>query len=389
MENTRTGVQSEILRWARDESGKNVMWLNGAAGSGKSTVAQTIADLLQGHGLGCYAFYDRGKSSPNIVIRGAALQLVRSNNAVALRMYNAVGSVDILSASVKLQFELLFMKALTEAADQVEGPIIIILDALDECGSVQDRRDLMEVLSGLTKLPKKFRFLITSRPEPDIEDMLGSNPGVVSFELGPDAGDVQAYLDYEMPKAFKKDELEHIQKSWPWAENMKVLGKAANGLFIWASTAVKYISEGNFKFRLLRTLVTNASAGQISLHSLYATTLKEALTWDDETKSVFTRVMALILFGKVRLSNDVIDGILGLEPDEGSDYILSRIQSLVAYKRGEPIHLYHTSLYDYLTTPDGSADPWLIDVSSAKQMVTKRSFVVMRSLLHFNMGKLA
>jgi len=37
-------ILEEIIRWAYDCSSVNVGWLRGPAGSGKSTVAQTIAD---------------------------------------------------------------------------------------------------------------------------------------------------------------------------------------------------------------------------------------------------------------------------------------------------------------------------------------------------------
>jgi len=67
---TRIDILEEIIRWAYDCSSVNVGWLRGPGGSGKSTVAQTIADhfrLLKQ--LGAYTFYTRAKSNPGLVIR--------------------------------------------------------------------------------------------------------------------------------------------------------------------------------------------------------------------------------------------------------------------------------------------------------------------------------
>ena len=46
------------------------------------------------------------------------------------------------------------------------GPIIIILDALDECGTPETRNELLDLLS--SGLLGMFRLSIASRDEPDI-----------------------------------------------------------------------------------------------------------------------------------------------------------------------------------------------------------------------------
>ena len=165
LENTRVSVRDEILEWAHAKSDDNMFWVWGAAGSGKSTVAQTIADHLRKNGsvvhsnwisdqlidiwemargalslpqqshtaaLGCYQFYIKGKSNPKMVPRAVALKVSRSNPVVARCMLDAVEGADIASASVKTQFEILFCKALAKAVGRIRGSIVIILDALDD-----------------------------------------------------------------------------------------------------------------------------------------------------------------------------------------------------------------------------------------------------------------
>jgi pantothenate kinase-related protein Tda10 len=42
--NTRTALLHNIAKWAQDKDGKPIFWLSGIAGTGKSTIARTIAE---------------------------------------------------------------------------------------------------------------------------------------------------------------------------------------------------------------------------------------------------------------------------------------------------------------------------------------------------------
>ena len=48
---TRETVLSEIELWAEDFNGSPVFWLNGLAGTGKSTIAQTVSERIFANGL--------------------------------------------------------------------------------------------------------------------------------------------------------------------------------------------------------------------------------------------------------------------------------------------------------------------------------------------------
>jgi hypothetical protein len=70
------------------------------------------------------------------------------------------------TAPIQTQFRSLLLKPLSAARDHLLGPIIVILDALDECGDAESRESLVSLLlDEVPKLPPLFRFFITSRPE--------------------------------------------------------------------------------------------------------------------------------------------------------------------------------------------------------------------------------
>jgi chloramphenicol 3-O-phosphotransferase len=70
---TRTELFSHITDWAKSD-GKFIFWLNGMAGTGKSTIARTVAQGFKGQGLlGASCFFKRGEAD-----RGTATYLVTS-----------------------------------------------------------------------------------------------------------------------------------------------------------------------------------------------------------------------------------------------------------------------------------------------------------------------
>ena len=153
----------------------NITWLHGPAGSGKSAILNTLDQCFSRlRRRGAFLFWDRNdavNSEPHRVIRTLAYQLACFNPTFADTLASLVSAEpDIMRSSLDEEFRRLVQEPLTSLAKRHDlGPIIIILDALDECGTVETRRGLLDVLSiRLAKLPKTFRLLIASRDEPEI-----------------------------------------------------------------------------------------------------------------------------------------------------------------------------------------------------------------------------
>ena len=73
--------------------------------------------------------------------------------------------------AVKEQFDNFIVKP--AAALTTVGPIVIVIDALDESDSYIERKPLLDIFIGrAAELPKNFRILITTRLEPDVSKAL-------------------------------------------------------------------------------------------------------------------------------------------------------------------------------------------------------------------------
>lgn len=189
---TRTHIIDEIVEWAsrpaRDDVPR-VFLLSGVAGSGKSSIAHEVARLFDGQRwLGssyCFDRADQVNRNARNLFSTIALDIADLDPQWKQSLCNFVkGSRSIRTSSVpRDQFENFILgpaKALT-----VVGPIVIVIDALDESGSKESRRLILNVLAThAAKLPSNFRVLVTAREEQDIFELLKDKQHVFCKHMG-------------------------------------------------------------------------------------------------------------------------------------------------------------------------------------------------------------
>jgi hypothetical protein len=143
----------------------------------------------------------------------------------------------VADAAPCVQFAKLVEGPLKATAEQLALPIIVVMDALDECTTPADI--LSSIRAELRALPPLFKILITSRPIPGIRSELDAIGDLVrQIGLNHDANvdrDIDAFLRDQMSRVARDYELEN----WPGEGRLQALVEKAAGLFIWASTAVK------------------------------------------------------------------------------------------------------------------------------------------------------
>ena len=206
LENTREQTLQDIYEWISGTGYPNILLLTGGAGTGKSTIATTVAETRRrsSHPV-CHLFFLRGKSDPSTVIRTISYNLAVSIPSIAVFIEAEVKrSGELSSATLKSQFAILLRRPLSSIPSEISYPILIVLDAINECGTPQSRHYLMDTIrNGIPSLHPAFRFLITGRPEEDILSLsLTSSPYVQSLRLDPQSDEsmlnVSVYIEYEI-----------------------------------------------------------------------------------------------------------------------------------------------------------------------------------------------
>jgi hypothetical protein len=133
--NTRTKVIKNILSWVDSPGNTNILLLTGVAGSVKSTIAHTVAQLCHTKKqLVTSFFFDRETSDrnhPRHLISTIATDLCRRDARIASRISSAIEDDESLAgAPIARQFKELILQP--SEGLPIHQPLVILLDALDE-----------------------------------------------------------------------------------------------------------------------------------------------------------------------------------------------------------------------------------------------------------------
>lgn len=378
----------------------SIFWLRGVAGSGKSTLSTSIATELRRLGrLGAFLFFERDvteRNDPSLVIRTLAYRVGLLHPRVGSAIASAIQKhPDISQLPLQSQFQYLIVEPLSvDGILDPDAPFVFILDALDECGNADRRDSLLELLAEHSHILPVL-FLITSRPDHDICGFLEGRHHVMIHELDisnqDTADDITAYLTDALARIRRKTRSLRTQTDWPGIEIIQKLAERASGLFIWASTACKFIDAYSPESRLkiiLRGPGANASGEQNPLDSLYRTALMAMGSWDNpEFIADFRDVMGLVLGAKSPLSENAIVALLGT-PTSGSWVdIISRLGCVL--QQQPTVRLLHPSFADFLSTRSRCAqDNWFFEETKLPHFIASKCLRRLNATLRYNMCNL-
>lgn len=374
----------------------NAIWLRGLAGSGKSTILNTIAQHFSKlRRCGAFLFWDRNdavKSDPRRVIRTLAHQLTQCNPAFEEELVSRIKAFPrIISSSLNEQFQCLLQEPLTTlAASHDSGPIIIILDALDECGTPETRKRLLDVFSAnIAMLPNMFRLLIASRDELDIRVAL-SCPGVIVRDIRIDdestSSDISHFFQRRLCSDAPAFKARGLPPGWPGDHVRQRLVVLAGGLFIWASTTIHFIESGFPENRLKKILDSSArSQSHHRLDDLYRVALTHPFdSYHTDELGVVHSILGALAVVREQLTDEQLSRLLDLELSTVQE-VLSRLQPLLQGGHGKPIQVLHTSFTDFLCDPERCQDEqWHIDAPAHHSNLVVGCLRIIQRDLRFN-----
>lgn len=404
---TRHDIINSITTWAynQSENPSNVLWLHGVAGSGKSAIANSLETLFREQGRrGAFICFDRelaaeANNDPFRVIKTLAFQLSQFD----ARIHNEVAkAVEKNPPNMQLdaQYHVYLRQPLMSSVGLVdEGPIVILIDGLDECGSDElpsrsrySRKPLLDILVQMAtpgQLPPCVRIIITSRITRDIELALLRLSTLLPRELvvsRDDDSDLAVFMRYRLSQIAHSYNLE----DWPGEERLKRLVERAEGLFIWAQTACDTIEFAEYPFSepddVLESLLGGESAEQGDTHpldDLYDKALHSSLDryWLKDYPKAYNAVLGVILAAKEPISVTVIDQFLeGPKGPRRASKVLSPLRNLLRYSNDhEPVHLLHLSFRDFISNPDRCDKRWFVDVIEHNRRLASRCMDVLRA----------
>jgi uridine kinase len=351
-EGTRTEVIRNITLWARSgDSGHPVCWLEGPAGSGKSTIAHTIAEQYDDKSLLAFSFFfSRGKADRNDTakfIPTFVYQLAQSLPAAEAYIRHALTN-ESSTADLRLRDQIRELIVNPILQIQPIPSMIIVVDGLDECSDDGSLQELIRLLVDATdRIP--FRLLFTSRPETHIQQIFEATStrrktyhlSLRDFNADED---VREYLRRHLSGIREQNNslMRDVPRPWPSPRELDVLVHQSEGLFIYVSTLVKFVADkkGLPQERLQAVMMLHRG-----VDPLYEQVLSVARESD-----YFTQVVGTIIYLRYPVALKELGQLLQLSSSciqQG----LRGCQSVFVIPDNdqELVRPYHASLRDFLT----------------------------------------
>ncbi|KAI9330815.1 hypothetical protein BDR26DRAFT_690469 [Obelidium mucronatum] len=397
---TRLWAVEMVNEWLQNEE-ERVLWLNGGAGLGKSFIAWLVSQNLPAtYQLGS-AFYcrhnDAQKNNAESLVATLAhdLSVVLPELQAHLEIVRladekrvADGNVSILSNPRKA-FKSLLLDGFKSIQNPPQRNILIIIDALDECGKQGDatRAALLDwITKDAAQFPAYIKLFVTARPEIDIFEALQSLKSsclVPSDDLN--QADIRTFVVDRFTCDFNPQDKQDVESV---SESAKKLAEKADGVFIYASLACEELkqriftlaeaNEGQINLSVLPEFVEEYQGG---IDQVYTKALVRAFEQADATSiTMFQKVMGVIVAAREPLAQDTIASLLDIKTFAVGSLIM-QIRPILKIDEMGLISVLHKSLTDILTSPTRCEDPrFLINLGQVHSDITVRSFDLIQEL---------
>ena len=305
-----------------------------------------------------------------------ATSLARQISRVDSKYHRALGRAleanpDIVKDGLKVQVQKLIIEPLQiSLAPTTPSPLmVLVFDALDECGSTADLNTMLDLLAALDSLPRSYRIFFSSRPQRAILQRFPFH----SMGLGED-------LDDKAHEAATQDDVLHFVKerfrtlvfddadadpTWPpTSDEIVEFTRLSQGLFELAALRVRRIESApsnGLQFRTVLDTVKNEAKGM------------PVKKLENELEAEYLRIFDWVyssrgadLESTVGFYRDIVGAFVSLRSPLGLEALSQMLGLRVAVVRAAldpfssvffvdadpavPIRCYHATFHEFLLT---------------------------------------
>jgi hypothetical protein len=379
------------------------------AGTGKSTISQTVASRLKAKSLAASFFFKRGeedRGNAKTLFPTLTEQLVTSIPQLIPKIQRAIEDDPNISGKVlREQFEKLLLQPLLEVKHGATAIMVIVIDALDECEHEDDIQVILRLLPQVQKSNSvRLRFLLTSRPELPLrlgfKGIADDHQDFTLHEIPKPIieRDISLFLERRLSEIREKSSRRGCELSldWPGRDNVAALVTMSVPLFIFAATVCRIFEDpqwhpadslseilshqsdnsnldGTYLPVLNRLLINQNGAKKKKLIDGYRTVIGTILILEAPLPVLSLSRLTGIPEGLIRIRLDSLSSVLSIPDDES-----------------RPVRLFHLSFRDFLLDLDTrDKTPLWIDEKEMHTILTLQCLNIMQHGLRKNICNLS
>lgn len=370
-----------IYKWAADPSSPSIFWLQGTAGTGKSTIAQTVSKKLDEGTLGASFFFKRGEGDRGTARRffeTLARQMICKQPYLTPVLWDIkVNEIDFGDKTLEKQFRHLWARLFEELSLKPAlepKTVIIVVDALDECDPPEDAKLIFKLLTENIASPVKPKIFLTTRPEYDVSSQFNMTDNVSQnwilhrVEEMDIQSNVRAILTndiHEYKKQYNQKEKEVGQGrllsfDWPGEEILERLVQLANPSFVSAVTISRMLRNDQWTAtpdQKLDHIMRFNKKSETPMEDLYRSILAQIMDKiPTHARGKFINEFEKIAGSVVLLARPLSASVLSTLLAFGENEIYSQLNLLASVldvqSRDTPVKLFHPSYRAFLLGKD-------------------------------------
>ncbi|EEU47186.1 uncharacterized protein NECHADRAFT_36603, partial [Fusarium vanettenii 77-13-4] len=379
--NTRVELLKTIYEWNHDTESPRVFWLQGLAGTGKSTISHTVARDLRGDALGASFFFKRGdgeRDNARHLFTTIAYQLARKLPSLCKHICDAIeNDPRMVEGYLSVQFQGLILGPLKKLQDQGFTRTLLVL--------------------------RNLKVFVTSRPEFDIRKQFsyanGTYRDLVLHRVDQHIveHDIRVVLEYHMSKFTREhnqvnSQDSHLTDDWPGSERLERLVRMCAPLFISVATFLRLLRlwpEG--PDTIVNFFLENPATSTSEYGKLYYPVLSRMMElvpcfYRDRFRVTFKQVIGSIILLSNPLGALPLSRLLKIsvqEVDGQLRYLRSVLDLPDDSSPMSPIRLFHLSFRDFLVH-ESDAGEFQIEEAKAHQRLAAQCLDVLSGALKTN-----
>ncbi|XP_046857168.1 LOW QUALITY PROTEIN: uncharacterized protein LOC124450555 [Xenia sp. Carnegie-2017] len=328
-------VFKEFLDWFEDDTSKNRAFIISAvAGMGKSVIAATLCKRYPQYLTAIHFFQHKNSryNKANVLFQSLAMQVSRKFPAykqLLVKKLSGKLSESLNNMNVEGLFSLLFTELFCNISE-LPKRMLVVLDALDECG-YPERDDLTYLIANhLHKLPPCFRFVITTRPnEVALNKFEKLNPLFINCSDDRNLDDIKFLIE------------ERIGSTDSFSDFKNILAKRADGLMLLASLLTSEVENQDL-------LKGSIPKDLNDYYEICLTRLSKELDSFHISNEKFQSILNALAVAEEPLPWEMINDVLCLNSNRISRGVKKIISCLFVSNEEGCVSFFHKSLNDWL-----------------------------------------